>query len=476
MLLQNYRRGPRCTESAAFRHTALSLKKYLKHYCEPEAQKFSDFPRQYQHVLVVPSHDEPINSVLKLLNFQESKGAVLVILIINSPDSLSGTGNDSLLWNDLQAAYPVIWSADKQTQLYALPHTDNALLVIDRFSENRQIPQHQGVGLARKIGADIAYRLIHDGKITSRWIHSTDADVELPKGYFQSSQTHPDSCALIYPFQHRCSDPTIQPLIDLYEFKLRYYVAALQWCGSHYGFHTIGSLMCVDANSYAEVRGFPKRNAAEDFYLLNKLAKVGSIHTLKEPTVRIEARLSARVPFGTGPALNNIRSLGQPQEQYLFYHPCTFMDLARWQNLVVPLWHARAYYQQHGLQATFRMLIEKLDDDAGGNAEVESFPHDFAAHQSERLAVVLTSLKLDTFLTHGFKQCSTQLAFQKQASYWFDGFKTLRFIHQMRDHYFENIRLRDLTGSYAGWLDEISKSTDQSEFTLNRATELQNAN
>lgn len=471
--MQNYRRGPRCTEPATFRHITLPLKKYLEHYCEPEAQKLSGFPLQYQHVLVIPCHDESIDSILDLLRLQETKGAVLIILVINSPDSLNTAESDLLLWDALQSRYPIIWSADQETRLYALPNTENALLVIDRFSESRQIPQHQGVGLARKIGADIACRLIYDSKITSRWIHSTDADVELPQGYFQSSQAHPDSAALIYPFQHRYSDPNIQPLIELYEFKLRYYVAALQWCGSHYGFHTIGSLICIDANRYAQVRGFPKRNAAEDFYLLNKLAKVGSIRTLKEPTVRIEARLSTRVPFGTGPALNSIKSLEQPQQQYRFYHPHIFMDLARWQSLVVPLWHARAHYQQHGLHPTLKALIEALDsntagDDAGGDAA--------ATLQAKRLAVVLGSLKLDAFLVHGFKQCSTQLAFQKQISHWFDGFKTLRFIHQMRDHYFEDIRLRDLTGSYAAWLDEIANSTDQSEFTLKHAIQLQNVN
>ena len=51
------------------------------------------------------------------------------------------------------------------------------------------------------------------------------------------------------------------------------------------------------------MRGFPKRNAGEDFYLLNKLAKVGSVHRLAAPAIEIEARVSHRVPFGTGPAI-----------------------------------------------------------------------------------------------------------------------------------------------------------------------------
>ena len=68
----------------------------------------------------------------------------------------------------------------------------------------------------------------------------------------------------------------------LYEYSLRYYVAGLTYAQSPYAFHTIGSTMAVNAEHYASVRGFPRREAGEDFYLLNKLAKVGSVHTLEE--------------------------------------------------------------------------------------------------------------------------------------------------------------------------------------------------
>ena len=45
--------------------------------------------------------------------------------------------------------------------------------------------------------------------------------------------------------------------------------------------------------------GFPRRNATEDFYILNKLAKVGSIARLAGTPVILEGRLSDRVPIGT---------------------------------------------------------------------------------------------------------------------------------------------------------------------------------
>ena len=114
----------------------------------------------------------------------------------------------------------------------------------------------------------------------------------------------------------------------------------------HYGFTTIGSLITVNPEHYAKVRGFPKRDAAEDFYLLNKMAKVGAVRSIQAPIVEIEARLSTRVPFGTGPALAKILESGI--EDYLFYHPMVFEELRAFLDGFSSLWSAsdiRELYQ-----------------------------------------------------------------------------------------------------------------------------------
>ena len=47
-----------------------------------------------------------------------------------------------------------------------------------------------------------------------------------------------------------------------------------------------------------------RRNAAgEDFYFLQALSKVGVVEVVPETTVYPSGRVSARVPFGTGPAI-----------------------------------------------------------------------------------------------------------------------------------------------------------------------------
>ena len=118
----------------------------------------------------------------------------------------------------------------------------------------------------------------------------------------------------------------------------------MKYARSPYAFHTIGSTMAVNAFHYAKVRGFPRRQAGEDFYLLNKLAKVGAIRQLSEETecesIDIAARLSDRVPFGTGAATGKIMELEDPAREYLFYHPAVFGLLRGWLGSLGTFWQS----------------------------------------------------------------------------------------------------------------------------------------
>ena len=132
----------------------------------------------------------------------------------------------------------------------------------------------------------------------------------------------------------------------LYEYSLRYYVAGLSFAHSPYAFHTIGSTIAVNAAHYAKVRGFPRRQAGEDFYLLNKLAKVGAIMQLGAETdcepIDIAARLSDRVPFGTGAAVGKIMELEDPAREFLLYHPSVFGLLRSWLGSLPAIWQSRS--------------------------------------------------------------------------------------------------------------------------------------
>ncbi len=188
---------------------------------------------------------------------------------------------------------------------------------------------------------------------------------------------------------------------DLYDAHMRYYVNQLERAGSAYAYPTLGSTISVHAESYAAVRGYPKRNAAEDFYLLNKVAKVHGVRHLRRPMIRLTARASARVPFGTGPALKEIyqRLDDDPSGAfYLSYHPGSFDLLAD--------------------TLTFFEQFSK-------NAQPPSGP----------MASVLAQIGFGRVSDRIVKHYPTPARRLEILNEWFDAGKTLRFIHEARSFY-----------------------------------------
>jgi len=285
--------------------------KYLNQFSEPQAKTIA--------------HEDSA-FFLRLKNTLLKTHRALVIIIINQPDTDKNTAIDThknqQLWDSInqhcQSQYH-----DKNSQF--LHCHLSGVLVVDQFSQGLRIPEKQGVGLARKIACDIACELIAHNIVKGEWIFTTDADTHLPENYFLAlnQQAQKQHSAAVYTFKHFCEDSTINNATQLYEKALNYYVAGLQWAGSYYGFHTIGSCIAINAQAYMQARGYPKRAGGEDFYLLNKLAKLGKILAIKDCRLSIDARLSDRVPFGTGPAVDKIIQ----EQQFNYYHPQVFKEL-----------------------------------------------------------------------------------------------------------------------------------------------------
>jgi hypothetical protein len=295
------------------------------------------------------------------------------------------------------------------------------VLLVDRFSAGRRLPAKGGVGHARKIGADLAAALIHRQRVGSRWIHCSDADVRLPDTYFSATGENTGAgarySALVYPFRHgdgRGADRAeVERATRLYELSLHWYVAGLKFAGSPYAFHTVGSTMAVDAASYASVRGFPRRDAGEDFYLLNKLAKVAPVRELDAGPaclpIEIESRRSNRVPFGTGAAVNVITRLPDPARDFRFYHPGVFELLNAW----LRSWPA---------------IRASGSNDFGPHIPLPPSPLRSALLEG------LVALKTDRALDHALRHGSDEAGFTRQMHTWFDAFRTLKLVHFLRDH------------------------------------------
>ena len=374
------------------------VKKYLAHYAEPEARSALDDPpgSAYNYSLVIPAYRENPQLAERLRQMAREQDGLLIILVLNQPDTDSGADTNAAL-RDAITQFTLLGS-HACGALYQLQGNSHLLLV----ERSQALPAGEGVGLARKIGCDIALALFDSGIVKSHWLHTTDADAMLPHDYFSGAESLADCVAIAHPFRHcLAADPRLACAVYLYELRLHYYVLGLRWAGSPYAFHTLGSCISVRAKSYAAVRGFPRRSGGEDFYLLNKVAKLGTVATDVTATIELEGRVSSRVPFGTGPAVARLVESAQPAASPLFYHPHSFRAL--------------------------KTLLENLDGLYRDQSLVDGAPND------QRAIAVLKNLGIEKALVHCARHSKDFEGWRKHFHQWFDAFRTLKFIHGLRD-------------------------------------------
>lgn len=395
--------------------------KYLTTYAEPEALLITraspPWPREsrFEYVVVIPAYRESPAFFDRLTRSLMRYHSVLLIVVVNQPDTLASIDPvNGKLWSAIATGTAPVWR-NEHLQLVSMGESSSAVLLVDRFT-HLPIPEKQGVGLARKIGADMALALITLDYISQPWIYSSDADVHLPEDYFSalSSSQLQQHAAAVYPFRHLCSDDDIGRATHLYEQKMHQYVNGLRSAGSPYAYHTIGSALAIRGTAYAQVRGFPKRSGAEDFYLLNKVAKVGPILSLATSPIQIEARSSDRVPFGTGPAINRLLADRDADNTAIFYHPEVFTHLHQWLILMPDTW------------------VYPVSD--------LSLP--------EITRQALAALGIEAACLAARRISNTQDTYNKHMHTWFDGFKTLRFIHLLRDSGLQNVPPGQVTSFY----------------------------
>ena len=166
--------------------------KYLKQYAEPEAALATALPGEFGNAVVVPAYGEE-DSLFKMLgSVAAGTGTdVLVVLVLNArADSSEDVHRaNSAARERLSRELPSPQEAAQDESLLSYPLEHGRLVLVDRARSGRYLPEGQGVGLARKIGFDVALALKAAGRIASDWIHSTDADTVLPRDYFEQTET-----------------------------------------------------------------------------------------------------------------------------------------------------------------------------------------------------------------------------------------------------------------------------------------------
>jgi hypothetical protein len=278
--------------------------------------------------------------------------------------------------------------------------------LIDAASEGNEFNDtNAGVGLARKIGMDMALRVFDYSIGGKKTIISLDADCLVEENYISEIEQNfnqPNASAGMVEFEHDLHDDEInKPGILSYEIFLRHYVAGLLFAESPYAFHTIGSTVVCDHEAYIKIGGMNTKKAAEDFYFLQKLAKHYSIHRITSTKVRPSARESWRVPFGTGRSMTDFSS---NKKDILIYDPEVYLILKDWLKLF--------------------------------NSDLLLKP-DFIIKEAKEIHPELHSFLVGRKFSNDWKKILQNSKSAKQLDYqrknWFDAFETLKLIHHLRN-------------------------------------------
>ncbi len=226
---------------------------------------------------------------------------------------------------------------NKQEELYrqikAFSEKNNSsrinFIPVREFSIKKK---HFGVGYARKAGMDQAVlRYLNKDKYGGV-IVSLDADSPVAPNYFEEIEKYfsvDENMGCSIYFEHPLAgdlDSGLYKAIEQYELHLRYYKTALHETGFPYAFYTVGSSFAIRASQYVRAGGMPRKQAGEDFYLIQKVVQMGGYGELNSTCVYPSARPSSRVPFGTGPS---VKRMVEEKTEYLTYNLLAFHDLKK---------------------------------------------------------------------------------------------------------------------------------------------------
>ncbi|UII30936.1 glycosyltransferase family 2 protein [Fulvivirga ulvae] len=370
-------------------------------------------------IVTIPCYNEPdlIRSLASLLQCDVQNLCVEVIVLINEQEDAP-----SNISQQNQKCYDAVrqWAGQHSTSHFSF-----------HVAYKNDLPKkHAGVGLARKIAMDEAVRRLESVGNRDGIIVCYDADSECDPNYLRAIHgffcNNPKSPGCSIYFEHPLEgkfDAKIYEAITDYELFLRYYVNALRYAGFPYAYETIGSSMAVRSSAYQKQGGMNRRKAGEDFYFLHKIIPLGNFGEVNNTRVIPSPRLSDRVPFGTGKAVNDWQKTGQ----LLTYSVQTFKDLKGFIDGLTGLYSMEPKHLEAFLQSQAKSVQGFLVD------------NDFVFHFKR---IKNNAASSDTFL--------------KQFYQWFDGFKVLKYVHYARDNFYPNSPVGEvasellmLTGSHA---------------------------
>lgn len=280
--------------------------------------------------IAIPAMDEAgLADSLLALNRQTLRPRAVVVCV-NQPEAYyrDGDADHHRICTCNKAVFEQVAELKKQGGF------DFEVVLIDRFSPGKAWDEkHIGVGWARRTALDMAAELAETPAACGQTPPSAcaapllvcmDADTHYPDTYLQDLQrqfeAHPQAVAIANPYYHPLPDglPEKHAVALLhYECYMRAYALQMMRTQHPYAFTAVGSSVACTLQAYRKIGGILPAKSGEDFYFLQKLRKTGALLRHSESVSHPSCRLSTRVFFGTGPALN--KGLENNWVSYPFY-------------------------------------------------------------------------------------------------------------------------------------------------------------
>ena len=283
-----------------------------------------------------------------------------------------------------------------------------------------------GVGMARKAGMDEAISRFNFLNKPEGIVVSLDADTLVEENYLveigKFFKNNPAHAGATIAFSHQRENLGSRQLhgITLYEKYMDYYRKAMGITGYPYPMYTVGSAITVTAAAYVKRGGMNRRQAGEDFYFLQNLVQVGPVGEINSTAVHPSARISTRVPFGTGMVMK--KWMNDEDDISLTYNFQSFLDLKKFFDLVPHVFRIE--------EPEYLRLLKTLP------VAVEAFLRE------DHFYAELTDLN---------QNCSSVHTFHNRFYHRFNAFRILKFLNFTHGKYYSKANLEDqiqILGNY----------------------------
>ncbi len=398
-------------------------------------------------VVVIPAIEEYENirylleSLLQLDNLYLDE-TVFLFVTNNSDEAEEKIRNDNA--RSLGLLRNIIHKNETDSLTQKIISSNLNLGLIDASSAGKELPSKiAGVGTARKIGMDLTLLLFDYSVSSKKIIICLDADCTVEKNYLKvikESFEQNDAEVAVIDYQHRVlNNSKNEEAITWYELFLRYYSFGLAYAGSPYSFPTIGSTIVCTDKAYKNAGGMNTKEAAEDFYFLQKLAKQFPVYRIYNTKVYPLARESWRVPFGTGRSITDFNK--SEKNDFLIYDPEIFEILKKWLEL----------FEKSGFDSADILLNNANSIHIG-------------------LTDFLRQRKFELSWQNILDNSKSIVQLNRQKLNWFDGFKTLKLVHYLRDNYFPLINIYEALYYFICKLNlpPISRDYSKSEVVIQK--------